>query len=158
VVWSIDEIAGLASQKFSCEDLAEAVALASAESSFRPFCVSANDIPGEVYSEDAGLWQVNDLRKNLDFEYGRGGNQDERNPQAHRCGLSPECSLDYIYRVWKLDKGFSSKRWHAYQTSNYYTALALARHFVKSHPEYAQQCYDNKAFLGSSLSFRTIYN
>jgi len=145
VVWSIDEVAGLASQKFSCEDLAQVIALASAESGFKPFCVSANNVSGTAnYSEDSGLWQMNDLRKNLEFEYGTGGGQDERNPQAHRCGLNPECSLDYIYRIWKLDGGFSSKRWHAYQTNNYYAALDLAHQFIKDHPEYLKQCHMRK--------------
>ena len=142
VVWSIDEIAGLASQKFSCGDLAEVIALASAESGFKPFCVSANNILGMAdYSEDSGLWQMNDLRKNLEFEYGSGVGQDERNPQAHRCGLNPECNLDYTYRVWKLDGGFSSKRWHAYQTKDYYVALAIADQFIRDHPEYMEQCH-----------------
>ena len=77
VVWSLDEIAGLASQKFFCDDLAQAIALAQAESGFKPFCVSANNISGMAnYSEDSGLWQMNDLRKNLDFEFGSGGNKD----------------------------------------------------------------------------------
>lgn len=142
VVWSMEEVAGLASQRFSCEDLAEAIALASVESGFRPFCVSANNISGMTnYSEDSGLWQMNDLRKNLNFEYGSGARQDERNPQAHRCGLNPECSLDYTYRVWKLDGGFSSKRWHAYQTNDYYKALSIARQFIRDHPEYLEQCH-----------------
>lgn len=142
VVWSIDEVAGLASQRFSCEDLAQAIALAYAESGFRLFCVSANNIAGMAnYSEDSGLWQMNDLRKNLNFEYGSGILQDERNPQAHRCGLNPECNLDYTYRVWKKDGGFNSKRWHAYQTNDYYKALAIAKQFIRDHPEYLEQCH-----------------
>ena len=142
VVWPIDEIAGLASQKFSCENLVQVIALAYAESGFKPFCVSANNISGSTnYSEDSGLWQMNDLRKNLNFEYGSGKNQDERNPQAHRCGLNPECNLDYTYRLWKLDGGFSTKRWHAYQSKDYYTALTIVRQFIREHPEYLEQCH-----------------
>jgi len=141
-VWSMEEVAALASQKFSCEDLTEAIALAAAESGLNPFCVSANNISGmNNYSEDSGLWQMNDFRKNLNFEYGSGDRQDERNPQAHRCGLNPECNLDYTYRVWELDGGFSSKRWHAYQTNDYYKALAVARQFIRDHPEYLERCH-----------------
>ena len=148
VVWSLDEIAGLASQKFFCDDLAQAIALAQAESGFKPFCVSANNISGMAnYSEDSGLWQMNDLRKNLDFEFGSGDRQDERNPQAHRCGLNPECNLDYTYRIWKQDKGFNAKRWHAYQTKDYDAALVDARQFVRDHPEYLEQCqYQNQEY------------
>ncbi|MDE2027417.1 MAG: transglycosylase SLT domain-containing protein [Candidatus Omnitrophica bacterium] len=139
-VWPIDEVAGLASQKFSCEDLAEAIALAHAESGFKPFCVSSNGRPGTAgYSEDAGLWQMNDLRKNLSFEYAAGP-QNQRNPEAHRCGLDPECNLEYTYRLWLADKGFNTRRWHGYQTEDYYVELAAARQFIRSHPEYLQQC------------------
>ncbi|MEI7998339.1 MAG: transglycosylase SLT domain-containing protein [Candidatus Omnitrophota bacterium] len=142
VVWSIDEVAGLASQKFSCDDLAQAIALAYAESGFKPFCVSANSTPGmKNYSEDCGLWQMNDLREDLNFEYGSDSREDQRNPCAHRCGLNPECNLDYTYRLWQGDKGFTSRRWHAYQTERYFAALAVARQFLRDHPEYLEQCH-----------------
>ena len=144
VVWSIDEVAGLASQKFSCDDLSRAIALAAAESGLKPFCVSANNISGRAnYSEDSGLWQMNDLRKNLEFEYGGGVHQDQRNPLAHRCGLNPQCNLDYTYRVWKMDGGFTTKRWHAYQTNDYYAALTIAWQYLRDHPEYLDQCHHN---------------
>lgn len=139
-VWTIDQVASLASRAWSCQDLAEAIALAHAESQFRPYCVSTNTDG----SQDTGLWQINDLRKNLFFWLGMGP-QNQRNPQAHTCGLDPTCNLTYTHRLWQYGGigkpqafAFTQDIWHAFGDDDYNTYLPVASAFVNSHPNLCQ--------------------
>lgn len=141
-VWTIDQVAALASRVFSCTDLKQAIAVAYAESGFRPNCVSTNS--DSAHSQDTGLWQMNDLRRNLFFQYG-GDPADQRNPQAHACGLNPSCNLSYTYRLWQYGgpgKGqpnaFTQGIWHAFGNTQYNGYYPTASQFVDAHPEYCK--------------------
>jgi hypothetical protein len=152
-VWTIDKVAALASRVFSCDNdvLAQAIALAYAESGFSPNCISDNAAnPGnncQIASHDSGLWQMNDCRANLFWNYGNdGGIQQSLNPKAQKCGLDPSCSLGYLRQLWGyggngkgVPNAFTQSIWHAYGNTAFNGELVIAQAFLDSNPQYCKQ-------------------
>ncbi|HVO61695.1 MAG TPA: hypothetical protein VMT53_12225 [Terriglobales bacterium] len=150
-VWTIDQVADLASRSFSCDDgsLAQAIALAYAESGFDTQNVSHNAANPtyncKIANDDYGLWQMNDCRANLFWDYGKGPQQ-TLNPVAAACGLDPVCNLGYTHRLWEyggpgkgVPQAFTQSIWHAFGTTSYNNELSIAQQFLASHPKYCMK-------------------
>jgi len=111
---------------FRGENLAQAIALVGAESeeengTYYPGCISQNG--DSLNTEDWGLWQMNNTRTNLYFEFG-GDPPDQVNQAAEACAIDPICASNYAYRLWALSvapekpDAVSFSPWDSYKPNN----------------------------------------
>jgi hypothetical protein len=143
-----EQVAHIAAEAgFAGESLAQAIALSYAESSWVANLGSGPN-KDKYGSYDYGLWQMNNTRANLFFDFGQGP-QTEVNPDVANC--DPACNAAYTYTLWKYGgpnkKGppcaFNSTKWHAYGGKEYQKELPRARKFLMSDPTYREGFSDS---------------
>jgi hypothetical protein len=120
---------------FNNGDLADAIAVAHAESGFDQDCVSGPNVDKEKgrvarledgsaeLSFDYGLWQINNFRRQMYPTIGidtlrdsdRHGRQNQPVPEAISCALRPACAAKYAHELWEKKKW---EPWGAYRDAD----------------------------------------